>query len=158
MITDYLDESLIWLQREYHNRDQLFYDCAEKLYKEGFVEKDYYHALTKRENEFPTGLDMEEYAVAIPHANPDVIKKDFIVALTLKKPVKMRKMDDASTEVDVKTFFLLGLKESNSHLVVLREFINMIQCKEVIDIIEKTNSTAAIVEVIEEYCNKEDKN
>ena len=154
MIRDYLNIDLVWLKKEYQNRDQLFFDCAQKLLKNGFVDDEYYHALSAREDEFPTGLDMEEYAVAIPHTNSDVIKKDFIVAMTLKKPIKINKMDDATTAVDCQTFFLLGLKDSNNHLIVLREFINMIQDKGVVNLIQNALTPEVVLDVIEEYCNK----
>lgn len=151
MIEKYLNKDCIWLNQEQKNKEDLFTVCAKRLETLDLVEPEYLKALLEREKQFPTGLQMENYAVAIPHADPSVIKKDFIAVVTLKETIKMYCMEDTSKEADVKTFFLLGLKNGESHLKILREFITMIQNEDIINALHKVEDENEVINIIEAY-------
>jgi PTS system galactitol-specific IIA component len=94
----------------------------------------------ERENNYPTGLEMDGYAVAIPHGDVECIESPFIGITTLSSPIEMYKMDDPKTSVPVQTVFLLGLDNEQTHLNILKEFIKLIQDKTLINYIQQSNS------------------
>ena len=42
----------------------------------------------KREDNFPTGIQLEDFAVAIPHTDAEYVKEEFIAVAVFKEPVK----------------------------------------------------------------------
>ena len=140
MINRYVYPELIWVNKSFADKEDLFKTVAQSLYNKNFVTETYYESLIAREIKFPTGLDMEEYYVAIPHSECGNIKKEFICVVVLEKPVTMNKMDDPQIELPVEYVFFLGMNNDQDHLKVLKEVITIIQNKHLILEMKKTSS------------------
>lgn len=84
----------------------------------------------KREDNFPTGIQLEDFAVAIPHTDAEYVKEEFIAVAVFKEPVKFSSMEDASAILDVRAAFMLGLNQPHSQLEVLTELMGIFQDKE----------------------------
>ncbi|WP_368679809.1 PTS sugar transporter subunit IIA (plasmid) [Staphylococcus pseudoxylosus] len=140
MLKDYLKSDLTFLNKKYASFKDMICNLTEIFKKEGYTELDFSKALVEREISFPTGLQLENYAVAIPHGGTEYVNKDFISFVTLEEPVKMHRMDDPEKPLEVDTFFIMGLKNSDNHLKVLKELMSLIQDKEILEQLKQGHS------------------
>lgn len=122
------------------NKQELFKKAADKLCKEGFVKDSYLSALTNREKVFPTGLQTKTIGVAIPHCDPENVKKDGILVARLKQPVQFNQMGDAETKVNVYLAFFICSTGGNEQLADLRELMKMFQDKDFLTTVYKSEN------------------
>lgn len=109
----------------------------ETLVSKNYVEKEFEEALIIREKEFPTGLQLDGYAVAIPHGGSQYVKKDFVSVVTLRNPIFMNRMDNPEESLEIDILFILGFGKSETHLQVLKELMGLIQNPKVIEELKK---------------------
>lgn len=60
---------------------------SQQLTQQGYVTEGFTDAIIAREAVFPTGLQFEDYGVAIPHTDSDYVRETKIAIMTLKEPV-----------------------------------------------------------------------
>lgn len=148
MLQDYMNLELIWLHRNFPNQESLFKSMTEKLFEKGFVTNQYYDSLITREINFPTGLSMGDYFVAIPHGGCEEIRKEFIGVVVLSEPVNMRKMDAPTCEIPVEYVFFLGINSDEKHMDMLQEIIKMIKNRSLIIAMKEAASPEDILELL----------
>lgn len=91
------------LKCDYTNQEILFEEVEKKLKSKLYVEEGFKEDLKHRESKCSTSIGAY---TAIPHANPQFVKKSVICVVTLQKP-----MNWGSEEVDV--FFFLAITKSD---------------------------------------------
>lgn len=113
--------------------------CGEALHNAGIVNERFARLCQEREKNYPTGLPTE-IPTAIPHCKDEGIKENAICFLRLSEPVKFRRMDDDTEEVETDMIFNLAIKDPNEHLAALQnmmEFLNdteaLLKCKNLSD-------------------------
>lgn len=74
-------------------REELFVEMAQALGEVGAVAPTFLPALTDREEQFPTGLDFGQFAVAIPHIDAEHVCTPGLVVCRLATAVTFRAMD-----------------------------------------------------------------
>lgn len=126
-LTDYVKKDTIFLNCQAQSRAELFSKVSDKLLNEGYVKKGFLDFINHREDNYPTGLQLQNHTVAIPHGDPQFINKPFVAVITLTKPVTMRRMDDATIKLPVDTLFTLGLTNGSDHLDLLKEIMKLLQ-------------------------------
>jgi len=141
MLEKHLKEDLMFLKLDVSSRDELFKKMSDIYVEKKLVKEDFYQFLSEREDDYPTGLQLEDYAVAIPHGNPEHIKESFVSVVSLTKPIMINKMEDASEKIPIDLFFFLGLGDGNTHLGILRETMGLIQKKELVDKLREAQSS-----------------
>ena len=136
----YLHKDLIWLNQNFKNWEELLTFCSEKLVDLKYVNNYFCETIIEREKKYPTGLELEGYSIGIPHCDPECVISPFVAVVTLENPISIGKIEDSSSTVDVKLFFMLGLNNSDAHFEVLKELTSLAQNKELIEnITEMTN-------------------
>ncbi|MGB9817478.1 MAG: PTS sugar transporter subunit IIA, partial [Desulfurococcaceae archaeon] len=76
------------------DRYELLYSLAKKLHELGYVKDTYLKALINREENYPTGLVVNErFHVAIPHADVEHVEKEALVVVKTHRRITFRKMD-----------------------------------------------------------------
>ncbi|MGT2950712.1 hypothetical protein BU202_05500 [Streptococcus cuniculi] len=133
MLQEYIKEDLIFIDQYYEDRQQFFEEIAATLVSKGYVTEGFGEFLQDRETNYPTGLELEDYNVAIPHGDPQFIIKPFIAVARLKESVCLYRMDDPEEAIPVKFFFFLGLDSGGNHLQILKEIMQQIQNKDMIE-------------------------
>lgn len=106
--------------------------------------------MIEREKEFPTGLDIDGFGVAIPHTNVSHVNKQGIAIGVLKEPVTFIQMGTDDEEVAVKLVFMLAVVDPASHIDQLQKIIAMIQDKEVLQNITNAEDAEHIIEIVKE--------
>lgn len=145
------DKKLVSLEENVISRNELFEAVATKLFNEGYVEKTYFDALKKREDEFPTGLETQFLSIALPHTDPEHIKKPFVFIVKNTNNLDFLQMGD-NKELSVKNFLFLGIKEPNKQVGLLARlmelFMNDSFVKEFNDITDGSSMYELLVENI----------
>ncbi len=133
MIWDGLKESLIVTGMEAESKEDVFRQLGGILTKEGYTKDSYADALIAREKEYPTGLAVSGYGVAIPHTDAGHVNKTAVAIAVLKKPVTFIQMGTDDEEVNVRLVFMLSIAEPNAHIDGLQKILAVIQDASVLE-------------------------
>ena len=101
-------EELVSINVEVDSEEQLFSYVAKRLKEGRYVKDSYLEGITKREEEFPTGLITKNLNIALPHSDPEHIREPFIYVVRINNNVTVKQMGD-NQEMKVKDFFFLVL-------------------------------------------------
>lgn len=129
-LKDFFVPELLFYNMEANDKSDYFTKMSNKAEKLGYVNDQFQVNVKKREETFPTGIQLEEFAVAIPHTDAEYVNKEFIAVSVFDKPVKFASMEDADAVLEVKMAFMLGLNQPHSQLEVLTQLMTLIQDNE----------------------------
>lgn len=150
MIWEELNESLIFTDLEARTYEDVMRAVGQKVTAEGFAKESYVDALISREKDFPTGLDIDGFGVAIPHTDVSHVNKAATAIAILKNPVTFVQMGTDDDYVDAKVVFVLAVDDPQGHLEQLQRIISIIQDKDVLEKITQANEASEIINVIKE--------
>lgn len=141
MLSDYLNQSTILLQKEALDRNDAIKKACEPLCEKGYILSDYVN------NIIDAIEKLGPYMVIIPgvaliHARPcEAVKRNCMSLMTLKTPVKFGNEDNDP----VKIIFSLATTENEGHLEVLGELSNLISKKSFIDMLAECSDVNQLV-------------
>lgn len=147
-ILDLLKKDLVITKLEVESRENMFKVLYEKLYNTGCVKESFLDGIESREAEFPTGLKLNKYGVAIPHTDPEHVIKPAMAMATLKEPVIFKSMENSSNEVKVNIVFMLAIKEPNMQIEMLKQLSQILQNDSLLEQLIKANEKGEILEAI----------
>ncbi|MGG1481253.1 PTS sugar transporter subunit IIA [Bacillus smithii] len=127
VIRELLNKELIFFENA-DNKEEILRKMGRKLLENGLVKEGFIESIVKREEKYPTGIDLSVVGedlpnVAIPHSEPEYSNCKKLVVVKLEKDIKFKNMIDPSKELKVKyLFFILNNEKSNqtnilSHLM-----------------------------------------
>lgn len=136
--TRYVDIKFVKLHKTYSSKDECLNSMISELEKYGYVTDQFRKSIFNREKMGSTSLDT---GVALPHADPDTVKKPVISITTLNKPIKWGDVSvsliimvslseeeiDTFSSVISELYQLIGNKEHVHRIVELDSIENMIQ-------------------------------
>lgn len=140
-LIDFLYQELIFTNQKISSADNLFETFYDNALSKGYVTEAFLPKIKEREKNFPTGIALMDYNVAIPHTDPECIKKEFVAIYTLEEPVKFSRMDDPTQQVDVDLVFILGLNQPHTQLEMLQCLMGVIQDKALVDQMKSCDNT-----------------
>ena len=150
MIWEELRESLIFTNLEAKTYEDVMRAVGQKVTAEGFAKESYVDALINREKDFPTGLDIDGFGVAIPHTDVSHVNKAATAIAILKNPVTFVQMGTDDDYVDAKVVFVLAVDDPKGHLEQLQRIISIIQDKDALEKLTQVNEASEIINVIKE--------
>jgi PTS system galactitol-specific IIA component len=122
---------------------------TEVLVETDYVTPEFSEDVWEREGTFPTGLPTQPLAVAIPHADPDHVKRSAVCVGVLNSPVRFSQMGtDGSTVLDVPIIFLLAIKEKEKQVEMIQQLMTLIQTPELLDGLSKAESPSDAIDLI----------
>lgn len=125
------------------------------LLEKGIVKETFKEAIKVREQNFSTGLLVNDIGFAIPHTDVEHVNESQIAILTLNEPVSFKQMGDDSVTVPVRVVFMLALKEAKAHLNMLQKLIELMQDEKVIhqlvDFSQTEDNKKALVSLLKDY-------
>lgn len=150
MIWEALDRSLIVTGLEAEEEKEVLRKLGSVVVREGYAKESYVDALIAREEEFPTGLDVDGIGVAIPHTSVEHVNKVGIAIAVLNRPITFVQMgtDDETTEV--RLVFMLAVVDPNAHIDQLQRIVEIIQDKTVLAKLMKAETADEIIQIIRE--------
>ncbi len=98
------------------SKEELYDFLAEELMKEGLVKESFKKALAEREKQFPTGILIHPYNIAMPHVDSEHVNINGMVVCHMEKPILFHRMDSIQEEIPVTMVFLLLIKSVKLHM------------------------------------------
>lgn len=147
-LKEYFKKELFFYDLSVADKGEFFTILSQKACSLGKVTDEFEVNVKKREDNFPTGIQLEDFAVAIPHTDAEYVKEEFIAVAVFKEPVKFSSMEDASAILDVRAAFMLGLNQPHSQLEVLTELMGIFQNKETMAKIINSSSKEELENII----------
>lgn len=150
MVWEELRDSLCDIRLDVSDYEGVMQHLGATLIKEGYAKKSYVEALISREKEYPTGLNVDGFGVAIPHTDIQHVIRGGIAIGILKNPVTFIQMGSDDEEVDVQIIFMLAVANPNEHIENLQKIITIIQDKEILIKLSKVSDSKEIIEIIKQ--------
>lgn len=145
---DYFSKEIILFDKKANTKEEVLKLLSDDFESNGLVESDFYDSIIKREQSFPTGLQVGDIGIAIPHTDSDKVKEAQLGYLSLQEPVIFNDMGDENNKIKVSMIFMLGLTEPHSQLTMLQKLIGLFQNQELITRLKKCNSVKEFKEII----------
>jgi len=92
-------DTILVMSSSARSREALFSEVNQVLVEDGFVHPTFLEALTKREDEFPTGVDFGQFAIAIPHIDPEHVIQPGALVCRSDGPVAFGAMDNPERQL-----------------------------------------------------------
>lgn len=124
---------------------------AKILLNKGLVKESYIEAIKKREESFPTGLEFENYGIAIPHTDPEHVINEAILINILEKPIKFEQMASEGLMTDVNIIIMLAIKNKENQVPYLQALIELFQDKEKVNTLLECKNDDIIEETFNKY-------
>ena len=161
MIWEELSPSIIYLDLDVKNTDEIFDYMGTKLIEQGYAKDSYVQALKDREKDFPTGIVMNDdgLAIALPHTSVDYVNKSATSIARLKNPVEFNVMGGNEDETcSVNLVFMLCVDDPNAHLEQLQRIVQIFQDNAFLEKLSGANSPEEVIDIFknkeEELCQK----
>ncbi|MEZ0394484.1 MAG: PTS sugar transporter subunit IIA [Desulfurococcaceae archaeon] len=117
--------------------DEVLLKACEEVRRRGYVKPTYCEALIKREREYPTGLELGDVNVAIPHADVELVNEEALVAIVPRERVAFRRMDMPDREIPVDMIFLLLIKNPDGYVKFLSDLTTKFTDESFLDAIRR---------------------
>ena len=151
-LTDLLMQEHILLNLEARDAANVIEALVRVMSATGHVDLLYAEDVIEREKIFPTGLPTEPLRVAIPHADPDHVKKSAVGIAILNQPVEFGMMGtDGSERVKTKIVILLAIKEQEKQVEMLQQLVTVIQSGELLTRLIEVQDAEQVVQLVKEY-------
>ncbi len=150
MIWEELDEALILTDIDASNYSDVMEIMGREFVSNGYCKDTFVEALKEREAEYPTGIDIDGFGVAMPHTNITHVNKSAVGIGVLKNPVTFTHMGTDDEEVNVKLIFMLAVQDPNAHLEKMQAILSVIQDKDVLAKLALAKDKKEIISLIKE--------
>ncbi|EFN6913443.1 PTS galactitol transporter subunit IIA [Escherichia coli O10] len=114
------------------NRREALTHIGNEMVAQGVVHDSWPQALIGREAEFPTGIMLEQHAIAIPHCEAIHAKTSAIYLLRLVDKINFQQADD-DNEVAVSLIIALIVENPQQQLKLLRRLFGKLQQPDVVE-------------------------
>ena len=148
-----LKKDLIWLDADFHTKEELFKAVGKKFGELGYVKNSFSDALAEREKNFPTGVPEEGLGSAVPHATSEHVIKPSMAIAVLKRPVRFNLMGSPDESADVDLIFMLAAGTPRDHMVALGKVISILMSSEKTDRIRNLADPAEAADFLETEIN-----
>lgn len=142
-----LDENNIFLDCPYTDRDEMFSYVSKTLLKQDAVTNDYLGKVIAREDNHPTGFQLRTINVAMPHVDPEFVKKNGLFVVTSRQGIVFKNAE-TDEPLAVNIVFGLLLKEADTHLTFLMKLASSFQNEALLSQILNSNSTLEVKQLL----------
>lgn len=149
-----MDLDLIKMNLDVQNNEELIRILGSALLEKGCVKGTYIDAVIEREKTLPTGLDLGEIGVAIPHTDSQHVNKANIAVGLLKKPIKFHCMIEPKKEIDVQLVFLLAIENPEAQVELLGKLMGVFQNIELLKYIQNAENKEKIANKLKNIITK----
>ncbi|WEV51356.1 PTS sugar transporter subunit IIA [Lactobacillus sp. ESL0731] len=141
-------ENLIDLNVSVSSEEQLFDLVGLRAINLEYANLGYITSLEKRELSYPTGLKFPKISLALPHVDPQYVKRPFIYIARTTQPLKLRQMGD-NAEITASDFLFLGLKNGKKQPELLSQIISAFQDENFVGQFKGISTTEKMLQLVE---------
>lgn len=139
---------------ECKDRVEVLQRLSEVLVVRGYADPGLTEAVIKREEEFPTGLELKgNVNVAIPHADAKYVHKPAIVVAKLTNFVKFQHMVDRR-EIEVDIVLMLALNDPHKQIQTLQKLASALEDEKVILKLKSAKDSETVARILREVLEK----
>ena len=157
MIWELMNPKFVFPTLAAKNYEDVMSQVGGALTREGYAKETYVDALIEREKEYPTGLDVDGYGVAIPHTPVEHVNKTAIAVAILKDPVEFTAMGTDDEFVQVKIVMMLAIAgkpgEHGAHIDELQRIMAILQDTALLEKIQNAADAETIIHLVQEKEN-----
>jgi galactitol PTS system EIIA component len=146
-MTIIIDEKTIAPKLNLDDRAGVITEMGTRLIKAGLVTDNFIEAIIQREEQYPTGLPTK-IPISLCHTDAEYVKESFLTLATLEKPIPFHEMGNPDSIQDVKIVFILGIKEKNEHITILKRIMELIRNEMLLAKIYASASKAEIKKIL----------
>ena len=150
MIWQQLNPALIFPETDAADSEDALRQLGSAVTREGYAKESYVQALLERERDYPTGLDVNGYGVAIPHTSVDHVNRPGIAIAVLNRPVTFIQMGTDDETVGVRILFMLAVVDPDKHIDELQRILEIIQDTGVLEALLAARDPETIINLIKE--------
>ncbi|MBM7712037.1 PTS sugar transporter subunit IIA [Enterococcus xiangfangensis] len=147
-LSSYVKEPLVFAQENFSSSDELFEQVNQKASDLGWVREDFLERIKKREETFPTGIQLMNFGAAVPHTDAECVLEEFVAVVTLQDPVAFKSMEDNSKQVEAQIVFVLGLNQPHAQLEMLQSLMGLLQNETVLSELLLATTAAELISTI----------
>ena len=123
--TSLFKPELVFFDFEATTRDEFFSELGRRLDAQGYLKETWYEAVTARERAYPTGLQTPTLAIAIPHTDPQYLKRPYIAVVKPRRPIEFEAMAGIGDPVEASLIINLGVLRDGGQVEVLQTLMNV---------------------------------
>ena len=150
MIWEELKLPLVFTEIDAKDSADVFDQVGQAFIDEGMAKESYKQALKDREAEFPTGLDVDGFGIAIPHTDVSHVNETGTAIAILKNPVTFTQMGTDDEFTEAKIIFMLCVKDPGAHIDKLQRIIEMIQDRTFLEKLAESKTKEEIINTVKE--------
>lgn len=124
---------------------------GQRFLEAGFVRDTYIDAVVAREKIYPTGLQLEEIAVAMPHTDPQHVVKPGVCIAQLKSPVTFAHMGEPEVQVQAEMLFMMAIQNPDEQVELLQKVLSVFQQPAVVAAFRAAGSEEELFETAQKY-------
>lgn len=147
MYSNMVIPELVNIHLNVDNQKELFQHIGEDLHNKQYVTEGYLKGITEREAKFPTGLATQYLNIALPHSDPEYIKKPFIYIVRNTKPIQMLQMGD-NAELECNYFFFLGINDPSNQVGLLAKMMELFMDEQFVETFKTIDNDQDMYELI----------
>lgn len=116
---------LVFFDLEAADRQEFFEKLAGRLAERDLIQDSWLEAICEREKNYATGLSFPSVQVAIPHVDPEHIKRPYIAVIKPKTPIVFEAMAGMGDDVPAQLIVNLGVMRDGGQVAVLQKLMNI---------------------------------
>ena len=147
----YFDHKIFKLNVDMKNREEILNFLSEEFLRQGMVTREFAKAITEREKTYPTGLQVGDVGIALPHADRCFVKESQIGIATLKTPVDFCEMGTEDVPVKVSIVVMLALHDADEHIEILQKLIELFQNEKFVSGLGASRTEQDVVKILKEF-------
>lgn len=136
---DNFKRELTNLSLEVDNQEDFFRTISSELQEKGYVKQTFEKAIIEREKNYPTGLQLDNFTIAIPHTDVEHVKKPFVAIYRLTQQINFYQMGTDDEVVPVKDILVLGIDDPKKQVGLLS---SLMQCFSEKNFVKQYKNTA----------------
>ena len=142
-----LMENGYYIEMDVRNTEEFFKTLYPFLLKKSYVNESFLDAIEEREGIFPTGIEMEQYNIALPHVDSIHVKQNALILCRLIQPITFRKMDETTKLLQVKVVFLLLIKDLQIHVQAISDLTKIWKNADLMNNLLKVKNKQEVVQL-----------
>lgn len=145
-----INKDIVFLNRDFKDSRELLSSISEELLSKGYVKDSFREGIMKREEEYPTAIQAENFSLAIPHTDSEHILKPGIAFVRLNNGCDFKEMC-TNEDIKVDMAFVLLVKEKEKQVSLLTKLMGLFSNNDILEKLYKENDPS----VIEAMLNRE---
>ena len=117
------------------------------LFNRAYTKETFIDAVLERETDFPTGLQLELFGAAIPHASSTHVKQTGICIGFTDKPVSFQEMGNPENTVEAKLIIMMAIKDPKQQVDTLSHIAGLLKSQEAQERILNAKQPSDIVDI-----------